>query len=126
MHIPGSGPGTMPVNQPVPGSQPTASGSSIHAFPSISHWLAYLDAHPQRRREDLSFVSFTDKFKDGGWDRLDQLVLDPIIMPVPVFRVEVGMSLGVATSVLAYAQEDIEAIRTGKLQVPLPTNGFSN
>ncbi|KAI9459775.1 hypothetical protein HD554DRAFT_2041794 [Boletus coccyginus] len=62
----------------------------------IPNWLIHLDQHPERNQDDVVFVSFESTFKEKEF---------------------LGVTTGTAVSIKDYANEDLKAVRAGKLVI---------
>ena len=126
---------TTPTNQPqVAGTQqhtippntvlPAHSSSSqsrltspvlMASVPLISNWLTHLDQHPERNQDGVVFVPFGPIFKEKGFVRLSQLASKHV--SISNLQAWLGVTTGIAVSIKDYADEDLEAVRAGKLVI---------
>jgi hypothetical protein len=101
----------MPQDAPVPNSSPTIP----IRYPEISKWLHYCDTHPHRSGTNLSRHAW--RFKQEGYLRIQQLATDRI--SVEKLSEWLGIGKGTADLIIQYAQEDVQLVRAGKLDLEL-------
>jgi hypothetical protein len=114
-----------PQHGPEVGKPGTTTDQNI-SFPSILQWFTHLDNQAQWCRSKLLYSTLVDKFQINGFDRLDRVVLDTTIMSLTDFHLALNIPIGIASSILKYAKEDIEAICAGKLHFPQENDNPSN
>ena len=81
----------------------------------ISNWLVHLDQHPERNQDGVVFAPFGSILKEKGFVRLSQLACKHI--SISDLEVWLGVATGTAVSIKDYADEDLKAVRAGKLVI---------
>jgi hypothetical protein len=85
----------------------------------ISPWLAYCDRHPNRHGED--FQAHTEKFRDEGYRRINQLTGER--MSVEKLSAWLSIGKGTADLLIQYAEEDVALAKAGMLVMDGDTDG---
>jgi hypothetical protein len=85
-------------------------------YPRIADWLRYLQLHPVRSQDGISFTDLTEKFSKEGFIRINQLT--PDFVGAENLANWLGIGKGTTVMLIQYAQEDLDAIRKGNLQIP--------
>ncbi|KAF8835703.1 hypothetical protein BDN67DRAFT_1015315 [Paxillus ammoniavirescens] len=85
------------------------------SIPLISDWLTYLDQHPERNQDGVVFALFGPIFKEKGFVCLSQLASKHV--SISDLQAWLGVTMGTAISIKDYADEDLEAVRAGKLVI---------
>jgi hypothetical protein len=87
----------------------------VASIPLISNWLTHLDQHTERNQDGIVFAPFGPIFKERGFVRLSQLASKHV--SVSDLQALLGVTTGTAVSIKDYADEDLEAVRAGKLVI---------
>jgi hypothetical protein len=82
----------------------------------MTAWFSYLDTHAGRNQDRIFFGPYGEKLESKGFRRIDLLKRD-LITPSDLEE-WLGIDTGTAFLILHYAQEDIAAIKEGKLNIP--------
>ncbi|KAI9568405.1 hypothetical protein HD554DRAFT_2038951 [Boletus coccyginus] len=93
----------------------STSPVSMAPIPLIPNWLIHLDQHPERNQDGVVFAPFGSTFKEKGFVRLSQLASKHV--SVSDLQSWLGVTTGTAVSIKDYADEDLEAVRAGKLVI---------
>lgn len=103
---------------PPPGRNRAGSGSRIPlaSIPQISKWLAYLDQDEERSSDGIVFTPFGDILKARGIVRLSQL--SDRYIKLSDLEQWLGIDTGTAITIFQYANEDLEAIKSGEWVFP--------
>ena len=105
----------------------SSSGSRNHAgsgsqriplasIPQISKWFAYLDQDEERSGDGIVFTPFGDILKARGIVRLSQL--SDRYIKLSDLEQWLGIDTGTAITIFQYANEDLEAIKSGEWVFP--------
>ena len=81
----------------------------------ISNWLVHLDQHPKRNQDGVVFAPFGSILKEKGFVCSSQLASKHV--SISDLEVWLGVATGTAVSIKDYADEDLEAVRAGKLVI---------
>lgn len=71
----------------------------------------HLDTHPDRKDPDESYLKYEDDLIANNFRRLNHLITGGFT--ARELGAELGCGLGLAGRLIAYAQEDCDAIRAG-------------
>ena len=96
-------------------SHSTSPIPTMALVPLISNWLTHLDQHPEQSQDGVVFAPFGPILKVKGFVRLSQLASKHV--SVSDLQAWLGVTAGIAVSIKDYANEDLEAVRVGKLVI---------
>lgn len=83
------------------------------SYPSIQKWLEYCDKLDERRlHSNTPYTSFSDLFSLQGLRRLEQL--EAKYLDAGQLRDWLKIDIGCSLDIIRYANEDLEAIRSGR------------
>ncbi|KAI6097620.1 hypothetical protein EDD16DRAFT_1719116 [Pisolithus croceorrhizus] len=96
-----------------PPSNPSASEPEI---PDIISWLVYLDQHKQWNKDGIVFSQFRLVLQKMGFVHISQLSLN--FIKLLELQDLLGINLGTAISLMQYARDDLEAVKSGQWTFP--------
>ena len=104
----------------VPSAGPSSSSVSSlkpSEIPEVIAWFEYLDKHEDRNGDDVRFAPFGPILHELGFRRISQLT-DRDFLDRSDLEHFLNIKTGTAVSILQYAKQDLEGIRSGKLKWP--------
>jgi hypothetical protein len=84
----------------------------VQNIPKVIDWFSYLDQHPQRNQDEITYAPFGPILKKEGFFRISQLKSDHV-GPEHLTK-WLGIGFGVAVLIIQYVEHDLAAIRSGK------------
>ena len=99
-----------------PSPSPAASGTPDVLAPVLVGWFMYLDQHKQQNKDGLIFLPYGPIMKANGFIHLSQLTLN--YLKLSNLQDILNIDLGTAILIMQYADEDMEAVKSGRFILP--------